>query len=122
VPRQAMVALVLLYMGPAALLRLHTARVDLNVCPACRRWSDDFAVAADEAVLVRPPCGHPRRFTRLPLLALTDPSGAGKSAVATVLAGRLQQRVVLEQTCCGCPVSWTPARSGGWSARSTTWG
>jgi hypothetical protein len=73
VPREAMVALVLLYIGPAALLRLHTARVDLNVCPACGRWSDDFAVAADEAVLVCPACGHRRRFTRLPLFALTGP-------------------------------------------------
>ena len=45
VPRQATVALVLLYIGPAALLRLHTAQMDLNVCPACGRWSDDFVVA-----------------------------------------------------------------------------
>lgn len=108
-PRGAMVALVLLYMGPAALLRLHTARVDLNVCPACGRWSDDFAVAADEAVLVCPACGHRRRFTRLPLLALTGPSGAGKPAVAAVLAGRLQQCVVLEQDLLWLPDQLDPA-------------
>jgi hypothetical protein len=74
--------------------------VDLNVCPACGEWSDDFVVAADEAVLVCAACGQRRPFVRLPLLALTGPSGVGKSAVATILAGQLQQCVVLEQDIC----------------------
>jgi hypothetical protein len=52
---------------------------------------------------------HRRRFTRLPLLALTDPSGASKSAVATVLAGRLQQRVVLQQDLLWLPDQLDPA-------------
>jgi hypothetical protein len=71
--------------------------MDLNVCLVCGEWSDDFIVAAEEAVLACPACGQRRPFVRLPLFALTGPSGAAKSAVATVLAGQLQQCVVLEQ-------------------------
>jgi hypothetical protein len=71
--------------------------VDLNVCAACGEWSDDFVVAAEEAVLACLACGHRRPFVRLPLFALTGPSAAGKSTVATILAGCLQQCVVLEQ-------------------------
>jgi hypothetical protein len=43
--------------------------VDLNVCPACGAWSDDYVVA-DEAVLACQACGHRRPFLRLPLFAL----------------------------------------------------
>ena len=83
--------------------------MDLNVCPACGGWSDDFVVAADEPLLVCPACGHRRRFVRLPLLALTGASGAGKSAVATILAGTLQQCVVLEQDLLWLPDQLDPA-------------
>jgi hypothetical protein len=83
--------------------------VDLNVCPACGEWSDDFVVAGEEAVLVCPACGQRRPFVRLPLFALTGPSGAGKSAVATVLAGQLEQCVVLEQDLLWLPEQLDPA-------------
>jgi broad-specificity NMP kinase len=83
--------------------------VDLNVCPACGEWSDDFVVAADEAVLACPACGQRRLFVRLPLFALTGPSGAGKSAVATILAGQLRQCVVLEQDLLWLPDQLDPA-------------
>jgi energy-coupling factor transporter ATP-binding protein EcfA2 len=82
--------------------------VDLNVCPACGEWSDDFVVA-QEAVLACPACGQRWPFARLPLFALTGPSGAGKSAVAAILAGRLQQSVVLEQDLLWLPDQLNPA-------------
>ena len=88
---------------------LHTCRVDLNVCPACGEWSDDLVVAAEEAVLVCPACGQRRPFARLPLFALTGPSAAGKSAVATILAGQLQPCVVLEQDLLWLPGQLDPA-------------
>ncbi|HEX8134219.1 MAG TPA: hypothetical protein VF880_12440 [Actinomycetes bacterium] len=71
--------------------------MDLNVCPACGAWSDDFLVADEEAVLACRACGHRWPFVRLPLFALTGASGAGKSAVGAMLVGRLRQVVVLEQ-------------------------
>lgn len=83
--------------------------MDLNVCPACGEWSDDFVVAAEEAVLVCPACGQRRPFVRLPLFALTGPSGAGKSAVATVLAGQAGQCLVLEQDLLWLPDQLDPA-------------
>jgi hypothetical protein len=82
--------------------------VDLNVCPACGAWSDDFAVA-EEAVLACTACGHRRPFARLPLFALTGASGAGKSAVGTALAGRLPRCVVLEQDLLWLPDQLDPA-------------
>ena len=83
--------------------------MDLNVCPACGEWTDDFAVAGQEAVLACPACGHRRPLLRLPLFALTGPSGAGKSAVGTILAGRLRQVVVLEQDLLWLPDQLDPA-------------
>jgi hypothetical protein len=83
--------------------------MDLNICPACGEWSDDVVVAADEDVLVCPACGQRRPFARLPLFALTGPSAAGKSAVATILAGHLQQCVVLEQDLLWLPDQLDPA-------------
>lgn len=48
-------------------------------------------------------CGHRWSFLRLPLFALTGPSGGGKSTVGPALAGLLADRVVvLEQD-----VLWT---------------
>jgi DNA-directed RNA polymerase subunit RPC12/RpoP len=83
--------------------------MDLNVCAACGEWSDDFLVADGEPALVCPACGHRRWFARLPLLALTGPSAGGKSAVGTILAGRLEQCVVLEQNLLWLPDQLDPA-------------
>ena len=50
-------------------------------------------------------CAHRWAFRRLPLLALTGPSGGGKSTVGPLLSARLAERaVVLEQD-----VLWTGA-------------
>jgi predicted kinase len=52
----------------------------------------------DGATLVCPDCGHREPFTRLPLFAVTGPSGVGKSTVCRLLPARLGDRVVvLEQ-------------------------
>jgi broad-specificity NMP kinase/DNA-directed RNA polymerase subunit RPC12/RpoP len=77
--------------------------VDLTICAGCGAWFDRPVVAADAAVLVCPDCGHRRPFRRLPLFALTGPSGGGKSTVGRLLPGELGERVVvLEQD-----VLWT---------------
>ncbi|HEV2781555.1 MAG TPA: AAA family ATPase [Actinophytocola sp.] len=49
----------------------------------------------DGPVLVCAACGHTEPFRRLPLFALTGPSGTGKSTVCRLLIDRLADRCVL---------------------------
>ncbi|OLT14338.1 hypothetical protein BJF78_02560 [Pseudonocardia sp. CNS-139] len=82
--------------------------MDLLVCVGCGVRFDPpvaepGAPAAGVGVLVCAACGHRQTFRRLPLFALTGPSGTGKSTVARLLAHELGDRaVVLEQD-----VLWT---------------
>ncbi|MEV4311948.1 AAA family ATPase [Actinocrispum sp. NPDC049592] len=64
---------------------------------------DTPVVPAGEAVIVCQDCGHRQPFLRLPMFALTGPSGTGKSTVSRMLTSELgDQVVVLEQD-----VLWT---------------
>ena len=66
------------------------------ICAACGEWADAPSVDGDVLVCVR--CGHREPFRRLPVLALTGPSGTGKSTVCKHLVSLLgDEVVVLEQ-------------------------
>jgi broad-specificity NMP kinase len=77
--------------------------VDLKICTACGQRMDAPVVPADTAVIICADCGHRQPFLRLPMFALTGPSGTGKSTVGRLLASELGGSVVvLEQD-----VLWT---------------
>lgn len=72
--------------------------MDLQICVGCGDRADVPVVAPGAPVLVCARCGHRQPFRRLPLFALTGPSGTGKSTVGRLLVGELGDRaVVLEQ-------------------------
>lgn len=67
--------------------------LDPLICPSC----GDRAAApiVEDGSLVCAVCAHRWGFRRLPLFALTGPSGGGKSTVGPVLARELHERVVV---------------------------
>jgi broad-specificity NMP kinase len=67
------------------------------ICAGCGEWADR-PVVRPGAVVECAHCGHREPFRRLPLFALTGPSGTGKSTVGRLLPARLGGDViVLEQ-------------------------
>ena len=87
---------------------IHESPVDLQIClGCCARFTDPVVEppvgGTDAPVPVCAECGRRRPFRRLPLFALTGPSGAGSSTVARLLPGGLADvAVVVEQD-----VLWT---------------
>jgi len=70
------------------------------ICAGCGEWTDEPHVESAGAgtVLVCVSCGHREPFRRLPLFAVTGPSGTGKSTVGRRLVDLLSDRcVVIEQ-------------------------
>lgn len=66
------------------------------ICAGCGEWTDTPVVL--DGSLVCGVCGHREPFRRLPLFAVTGPSGTGKSTIARLLPALLgEQAVVLEQ-------------------------
>ena len=86
---------------PGESVRLTSDVLDLKICPACGDRAQRPAV--EEERLVCAACGHRAAFHRLPLFALTGPSGAWQVHGGAQLARRLSgEVVVLEQD-----VLWT---------------
>jgi broad-specificity NMP kinase len=72
--------------------------VDPLICAGCGARTATPHVVDDPATVVCAACGHRQPMRRLPLWALTGPSGTGKSTVARLLVERLSDRfVVVEQ-------------------------
>lgn len=70
------------------------------ICANCGVWTEEPHVLTDGAgaVLACVSCGHREPYRRLPLFALTGPSGTGKTTVGRLLTGALGDvAVVLEQ-------------------------
>jgi len=69
-----------------------------QICVGCGDWFDEPALGPDRASLVCAACGHVEPYPRLPLFALTGPSGTGKSTVARLLPSLLgDAALVLDQ-------------------------
>lgn len=77
--------------------------MDLKICVGCGHLMEEPVVPPEEPVVICTECGHRQPFLRLPMFALTGPSGTGKSTVSRLLVRDLaDQVVVLEQD-----VLWT---------------
>ncbi|MBP2476805.1 broad-specificity NMP kinase [Crossiella equi] len=69
--------------------------MDLKICVSCGDKAEVPVVLPGDPVLFCAVCGHRQPFTRLPMFALTGPSGTGKSTVGKCLAAELGDAVVV---------------------------
>ncbi len=75
----------------------------INVCRQCGAYHADKQIDSVEPSAICPECGARHAFFRLPLLVISGASGAGKSSVCRLLAGRVQRAVLLD-----ADILWRP--------------
>jgi hypothetical protein len=68
----------------------------INACGKCGAHRADKLIDEDGLRAVCPECGHGKPCLRLPVLAIGGTSGAGESAVASILTRRLTDVVMRE--------------------------
>ncbi|MCO1579962.1 AAA family ATPase [Crossiella sp. SN42] len=69
--------------------------MDLKICVNCGDKAEVPVVLPGDPVLLCVRCGHRQPFLRLPMFALTGPSGTGKSTVGKMLTAELGDAVVV---------------------------
>lgn len=68
----------------------------LNVCQNCGEYRADKIIDPTGPYAICPLCQHKHTFQYLPLLIICGPSAAGKSTIANLLAGTIEELVVLD--------------------------
>jgi hypothetical protein len=74
-----------------------------NVCWQCGTYRAEKIIDPESSVAICPECGHRHPFRRLPLLLVSEASGAGKSTVCQALLCHVPEVVPLE-----ADILWRP--------------
>ncbi len=74
-----------------------------NVCERCGIYRADKPIDPSGPFAICPECGHRHAFRRLPLLLVSGASGTGKSTIANLLLGRVEEAVLLD-----ADILWQP--------------
>jgi predicted kinase len=82
-----------------------------NACHRFGIYRADKAIDPSGPYAICPECGHRHPFRQLPLLVVSGASGAGKSTVAQLLMGQLDQVVLLDSDILWRPEFDTPQDS-----------